>query len=129
MHTSDLKVATSMKDCNWSEQTLLEAEKEASKIVQKARQYRVQRLKDARAEAAKEIEELKAAKNQAFKEFEQQHAGSSDKTSQHVQVETEQKRVQIEAEFSENSEAVLQMLLDTVYTVEPKIHRNAQKAH
>jgi len=31
---------------------------------------RVQRLKDARAEAAKEIEELKASKNDAFKGFE-----------------------------------------------------------
>jgi V-type H+-transporting ATPase subunit G len=33
--------------------TLLDAEKEASKIVQKARQYRIQRLKDARTEALK----------------------------------------------------------------------------
>ncbi|KAF9974027.1 H(+)-transporting V1 sector ATPase subunit G [Actinomortierella ambigua] len=110
-------------------QTLLEAEKEASRIVQKARQYRVQRLKDARAEAAKEIEELKAAKNQAFKVFEQQHAGSSDETSHRVQAETEQKRVEIEAQFAKNRDVVLKMLLDTVYTVEPKIHRNAQKAH
>ncbi|KAG0216108.1 H(+)-transporting V1 sector ATPase subunit G [Mortierella sp. GBA30] len=107
-------------------QTLLEAEKEASKIVQKARQYRVQRLKDARQEAAKEIEELKAAKNEAFKNFEQEHAGSSDQTSQRVEVETEQKRVEIEAAFAKNREAVLQMLLETVYTVEPKIHPNAR---
>jgi V-type H+-transporting ATPase subunit G len=35
--------------------TLLEAEKEASKVVQKARQYRIQRLKDARTEALKVI--------------------------------------------------------------------------
>jgi len=47
-------------------QTLLDAEKEAAKIVQKARQYRVQRLKDARTEAAKEIEELKAQKKCRF---------------------------------------------------------------
>ncbi|GJJ69378.1 V-type H+-transporting ATPase subunit G [Entomortierella parvispora] len=107
-------------------QTLLEAEKEASKIVQKARQYRVQRLKDARAEAAKEIEELKAAKNEAFKGFELEHAGSSDETTHRVEVETEQKRVQIEAAFAQNREAVLQKLLETVYTVEPKIHPNAR---
>ncbi|KAG0052368.1 H(+)-transporting V1 sector ATPase subunit G [Gryganskiella cystojenkinii] len=107
-------------------QTLLEAEKEASKIVQKARQYRVQRLKDARAEAAKEIEELKGAKNEAFKGFELEHAGSSDETTHRVEVETEQKRVEIEAAFAKNREAVLQKLLETVYTVEPKIHRNAR---
>ncbi|KAF9921510.1 H(+)-transporting V1 sector ATPase subunit G [Linnemannia zychae] len=107
-------------------QTLLEAEKEASKIVQKARTYRTQRLKDARSEAAKEIDELKAAKNEAFKNFEQEHAGSSDQTSQRVEIETEQKRVQIEAEFNKNRGAVLEKLLDTVFTVEPKIHPNAR---
>lgn len=56
-------------------QTLLEAEKESSKIVQKARQCnflflirtdRVQRLKDARTEAAKEIEQLKEQKKSEF---------------------------------------------------------------
>ncbi|KAF8944382.1 H(+)-transporting V1 sector ATPase subunit G [Haplosporangium gracile] len=107
-------------------QTLLEAEKEASKIVQKARTYRVQRLKDARAEAAKEIEELKASKNEAFKNFEQEHAGSSDQTSHRVEVETEQKRVEIEAAFAKNREAVLHKLVDTVFTVKPEIHRNAR---
>ncbi|KAG0338110.1 H(+)-transporting V1 sector ATPase subunit G [Podila humilis] len=106
--------------------TLLDAEKEASKIVQKARLYRTQRLKDARAEAAKDIEELKASKAEAFKGFEAEHAGSSDQTTQRVEVETEQKRVEIEAAFAKNREAVLQKLLETVFTVEPKIHRNAR---
>ncbi|KAF9324432.1 hypothetical protein BG006_000525 [Podila minutissima] len=67
--------------------TLLDAEKEASKIVQKARQYQ---------------------------------------TSHRVEVETEQKRVEIEAAFAKNRDAVLQKLLETVYTVEPKIHPNAR---
>lgn len=71
-------------------QTLLDAEKEASKIVTKARECertlgentvgqvgtdsyrldRTQRVKDARGEASKEIEELKAKKEAEFKEFE-----------------------------------------------------------
>ncbi|KAF8986229.1 H(+)-transporting V1 sector ATPase subunit G [Entomortierella lignicola] len=106
-------------------QTLLEAEREASKIVEKARQYRTKRLKDARAEAATEIEELKAEKNEAFKKFEQDHAGSSDQTTHRVEVETEQKRVEIETAFNKNKDAVLAKLLETVYTVEPKIHPNA----
>ena len=72
---------------------LLDAEKEAAKIVQKARECpspslsrvpipspptsadagrsdRNQRIKDARGEATKEIEELKAKKDAQFKEFE-----------------------------------------------------------
>jgi ATP synthase subunit G len=59
-------------------QTLLEAEKEAAKVVQKARQYRVQKLKDARSEAAKEIEEYKASKDAEFKKFESEVSGVGD---------------------------------------------------
>ncbi len=64
-------------------QTLLQAEKEASTVVAKARQCipyqmmsfktfidRIQRLKDARAEATKEIDSLKARKNEEFIEYE-----------------------------------------------------------
>ena len=75
-------------------QTLLEAEKEAAKVVQKARQcklrsfpssnvvlmtlpYRVQKLKDARSEAAKEIEQYKDSKEQEFKKFESEVSRSS----------------------------------------------------
>ena len=53
-------------------QLLLEAEKEAGKIVAKSRQYRIQRLKDARSEAIKEIEAIKAQKNAEFAQFEAQ---------------------------------------------------------
>ncbi|KAG1632226.1 hypothetical protein G6F45_004261 [Rhizopus arrhizus] len=49
--------------------TLLDAEREAAKIVQKAKQYRVQRAKDARLEAAKEIENIKAQKNAEYQSF------------------------------------------------------------
>ena len=70
-------------------QTLLDAEKEASKVVQQARQCasyasgdelatanqistdRVQKLKDARAEAEKEIVDYKQQKEHEFKEWEQ----------------------------------------------------------
>ncbi len=41
-------------------------------------------------------------------------------------METEQKRVEIQAAFDKNRDAVLQKLLETVYTVEPKIHVNAR---
>lgn len=53
-------------------QTLLEAEKEAQQIVEKARQYRTQRVKDARSEAQKEIEKYKAKKEAEYKEYEKQ---------------------------------------------------------
>ena len=43
-------------------QVLLEAEKQAAAIVNDARQYRAQKLKDARTEASEEIEALKRRK-------------------------------------------------------------------
>ena len=51
-------------------QVLLEAEKESSKIIQKAKQYRIQKLKEARQEASKEVEELKKTKMVEFEAYE-----------------------------------------------------------
>ncbi|KAK9722473.1 hypothetical protein K7432_002662 [Basidiobolus ranarum] len=107
-------------------QTLLEAEKEASRIVQQAKQYRVQRLKEARSEAAKEIEVLKAEKAQEFKTMEQEHLGSSDQGSQAILNETEEQKRLVEVAFNENKEKVLAKLLETVTNVKPKIHVNAR---
>ncbi|RIA96470.1 H+-ATPase G subunit-domain-containing protein [Glomus cerebriforme] len=107
-------------------QTLLEAEKEAAKIVQKARQYRVQRLKDARTEAAKEIEELKAQRNTDFQEFEAEHAGNSDQSFAKLNAETDAKLAAIQTAFDNNKNAVMEKLLAAVTTVEPKVHTNVK---
>ncbi|KAI9777523.1 MAG: H(+)-transporting V1 sector ATPase subunit G [Geoglossum umbratile] len=58
-------------------QTLLDAEREAQKIVQKAREYRTKRVKDARSEAQKEIEEYRKAKSDEFKRFEKEHTSGN----------------------------------------------------
>ncbi|ORX88902.1 V-type ATPase [Basidiobolus meristosporus CBS 931.73] len=107
-------------------QTLLEAEKEASRIVQQAKQYRVQRLKEARSEAAKEIEAIKAEKAEEFKVLEQQHLGTSDQGSQAVLKETQENIKLVEVAFEQNKEKVLAKLLETVTNVKPKIHVNAR---
>jgi len=51
-------------------QTLLDAEREASKIVQKAREFRTKRVKEARDEAKNEIANYKSQKEEEFKKFE-----------------------------------------------------------
>jgi len=107
-------------------QTLLDAEKEAAKIVQKARQYRVQRLKDARTEAAKEIEELKAQKSAEFQKFEDEHAGMSGQSFAKLNEETDAKVGSIQEAFGKNKNAVMESLLTAVTTVEPKIHVNVK---
>nr|KAJ3422149.1 H(+)-transporting V1 sector ATPase subunit G [Polyrhizophydium stewartii] len=107
-------------------QTLLEAEKEAGKIVTKARQYRLQRLKDARTEAAKEIELLKAQKTREFQDFEKQFTGDSDESVQKAHQQTEASLAEIAAAVAKNKDAVIQKLLATIVQCEPKAHSNAK---
>ncbi|KAA1094970.1 H(+)-transporting V1 sector ATPase subunit G [Puccinia graminis f. sp. tritici] len=66
---------------------------------------RSQKLKDARGEAAKEIETLKSKREDEFKEFEQQ-----------IEV--------IKSEFNKNKAQVVSDLLSKVTDVQPELHRN-----
>ncbi|KAF9485499.1 V-type ATPase [Pholiota conissans] len=108
-------------------QTLLEAEKEAAKIVQQARQYRVQKLKDARSEASKEIEEYKKAKEQEFKAFEASHAGTTSTTQAALDKETDAKLKEIEALFQSKKKDVVNTLLQRATQVQPELNRNLKK--
>ncbi|KAJ3132672.1 H(+)-transporting V1 sector ATPase subunit G [Geranomyces variabilis] len=109
-------------------QTLLEAEKEASRVVAKSRQYRTQRLKDARSEAQKDIEALKAAKNKEFAEYEKQYAGSSDDTVSKANASTEEELTAVNALYAKNKQQVIEKLLGGIVNVQPQIHPNAKKA-
>jgi V-type H+-transporting ATPase subunit G len=116
-------------------QTLLLAEKEASKIVTKARQCtsipliptdRVQRLKDARSEAAKDIEQLKAQKNTEFAAFEGQFAGSSESSVAQTDRETVVLLKENGEMFQTNKGLVLDKLLDAMVKINPEMHRNVK---
>jgi len=104
-----------------------EGEKEAQKIVQQARQYRTQRLKDAHSEATKEIEAYKAQKDQEFKAYEASHAGSTQNIQATVDKETDAKLSAIAQQFDKNKGAVVKKLLDRVVLVQPELHRNLEK--
>ncbi|KAI9464194.1 H+-ATPase G subunit-domain-containing protein [Boletus coccyginus] len=108
-------------------QTLLEAEKEAAKIVQQARQYRVQRLKDARSEGSREIDEYRHAKESEFKAFEASYAGNTTSAQEAVDRETELKLQRITDAFGTNKDAVIKKLLDRVVLIKPELHRNLKK--
>ncbi|KIS67241.1 putative vacuolar atp synthase subunit g (vma-10) [Mycosarcoma maydis] len=107
-------------------QTLLEAEKEAAKIVQKARTYRTQKLKDARSEASKEIEQLKSNKEKEFNDFQKEHEGSTSSSQTTVDKETEQKLEELNKAFDANRDQVIAKLLDRVVDVKTELHRNLQ---
>ncbi|KAG6857471.1 hypothetical protein H0H87_003538 [Tephrocybe sp. NHM501043] len=108
-------------------QTLLEAEKEAAKIVQQARQYRVQKIKDARSEASKEIEAYKQAKEAEFRAFESSHAGSTSNAQTAVDRDTEIKLKAITQSYEQSKEDVVEKLLARVVLVKPELHRNLKK--
>ncbi|GAA5903832.1 hypothetical protein JCM8208_006592 [Rhodotorula glutinis] len=106
--------------------TLLDAEKEAAQIVAKAREYRNQRLKDARGEASKEIDALRAKKDKEFTDFEHEHSGDSSTSATEVQKQTDETLERIEATFASSRQAVVDDLLERVVQVDPKLHRNLQ---
>ncbi|KAH9965033.1 H+-ATPase G subunit-domain-containing protein [Lactifluus volemus] len=108
-------------------QTLLESEKEAARIVQQARQYRVQRLKDARTEAAKEIEEYRTVKEQEFTAFQSSRAGTTQDAQSTIDKETEEKLSNISGAYTTHKDDVLRKLLDRVVLVQPELHRNLKK--
>jgi len=110
-------------------QTLLEAEKEAAKVVQEARQYRVQRLKEARTQAQKEIEAYAGLKNAEFEKIEEKTKGLIDKAQAAVDRDIKIKLLAVGEAFGKNKDAVAQKLLDRVVLVEPKLHRNLTKAN
>ncbi|RUP50289.1 H+-ATPase G subunit-domain-containing protein [Jimgerdemannia flammicorona] len=107
-------------------QTLLEAEKEAAKIVQKAKQFRTERLKAARTEAAKEIDTLKAQKNAEYQAFDTEHSGEADQLVAKVSQETEAKLIEVQTAFAQNKEIVIAKLLETMTNVQPAVHVNAK---
>ncbi|KAI3647159.1 hypothetical protein MP228_007380 [Amoeboaphelidium protococcarum] len=105
-------------------QTLLEAEREASKVVTKARQYRVQKLKDAKSDAVKEVEALKAQKEKEYQDF-LANLNVSDDSAKLNQL-LEQKLEEIKTQTAQHKEEVIQKLLDAVLRIKPQVHPNAQ---
>ncbi|GAA5884100.1 hypothetical protein JCM16303_005917 [Sporobolomyces ruberrimus] len=104
--------------------TLLDAEKEAAKIVAQAREYRTSRLKGAREEASKEVDALKKKKDDEFKEFESQHSDDSNSSQDKVDKSTSEQLEKIQSSFDSNKSSVVDQLLERVVQVKAEPHRN-----
>ncbi|KAI3395399.1 hypothetical protein diail_1390 [Diaporthe ilicicola] len=100
-------------------QTLLEAEKDASKIVQKSREFRTKRVKEARDEAKKEIEEYRASKEEEYKKFEAEHSQGNKKAEEEANKEAEGKIKEIQAAGKKGQDKVVKDLLSAVFDVKP----------
>ncbi|KAI9885112.1 MAG: hypothetical protein M1823_003080 [Watsoniomyces obsoletus] len=105
-------------------QTLLDAERDAQKIVQKGcltREYRTKRVKDARNEAQKDIEEYRQAKEKEFRDFEAEHTSGNKKAEEDADKETEIKIQQIKESGKEHGDKVVESLLKATIDVQPEV--------
>ncbi|KAL2178363.1 H+-ATPase G subunit-domain-containing protein [Thermothelomyces heterothallicus CBS 202.75] len=100
-------------------QTLLDAEREASKIVQKAREYRTKRVREARDEARKEIEAYRAKKEAEYKAFEAQHTQGNKQAEEEANREAEAKIAEIKEAGKKNQDKIIKDLLAAVYEAHP----------
>ncbi|AMD19203.1 HBR302Wp [Eremothecium sinecaudum] len=105
--------------------TLLKAEKEAHEIVAKARQYRQEKLKQAKLDALEEINAYKLQKEKELKDFEAANAGGVDDLER-----TAEKQVQSELQEDrkvarQKKDAVINLLIEAVTTPQLELHINA----
>ncbi|KAJ2078840.1 hypothetical protein H4R24_004199 [Coemansia sp. RSA 988] len=97
--------------------TLLEAEQEASKIVEQARDYRIKHLKEARDEATKDISKLQTRKNEELAEIQKKSANQTELT-QSIAAETQQRLGTIKSQFEKNKQEAANRLVAAVSTVQ-----------
>lgn len=102
-------------------QTLLDAEREAQKIVQKAREYRSKRVKDARSEAQKEIEDYRKQKEEEFQKFEKEHTSGNKKAEEDAGKDADEQVNGIKANGEKSGQKVVDDLLRVVMDVRPEV--------
>ncbi|CAI4053048.1 hypothetical protein SUVZ_15G1930 [Saccharomyces uvarum] len=105
--------------------TLLQAEKEAHEIVSKARKYRQDKLKQAKSDAAKEIDSYKIQKDKELKEFEQKNAGGVDELEKNAEKGVQGELVEIKKIAEKKKDVVVKILIDTVIKPSTEVHVNA----
>ncbi|KAH9880564.1 hypothetical protein IAQ61_000857 [Plenodomus lingam] len=101
-------------------QTLLDAEREAQKIVQQAREYRTKRVKDARNEAQKEIEDYRKEKEAEYQKFEKEHSSGNQKAEEDAKKETDAKVKEIDELGKQKGGKVVEQLIAAVVNAHPE---------
>ncbi|BAE64346.1 unnamed protein product [Aspergillus oryzae RIB40] len=100
-------------------QTLLDAEREAQKIVQQVLD-RTKRIRDAKSEAQKEIEEYRNQKEQEFKKFEAEHSSGYKKAEEDANKEAEVKLQEIKDAGNSKGAKVVEDLISALTDVKPE---------
>ena len=82
------------------------------------------RLKEAKEEAAREIEDYRKQRESQFQEQQAKYAGSKDDFAQKMKVDTDKKLAQISIRVDEQKGEVIDSLLELVYDIQPELHKN-----
>jgi len=102
-------------------QRLLKAEDDAAQVIQKAREARAARLRQAQTEADKASQELKRQLEAEFKaDLASKDAGDSNFSSQ-LKQQVQRDQSSIEEGFNKNQQAVVDLLLHHVTTVKLEV--------
>jgi V-type H+-transporting ATPase subunit G len=100
-------------------QTLLDAERDAAKIIQQAREFRTKRVKEARDEARVEITRYQASKEDAFQKFEAEHTQGNEAAASEANTEAETNIQAIRHAGVKSEARVVGDLLRAVFDVQP----------
>ncbi|KAK5069484.1 hypothetical protein LTR64_008165 [Lithohypha guttulata] len=103
------------------------AEKEAQKIVQRAREYRTKRVKDAKSEAQKEIDEYRQKKEEEYKKYESEQGSGNKKAEEDANQEAEKQLEGIKKAGDEKGSKVVDDLLKVVTTPHPEVPSKVSK--
>ncbi|SCV05575.1 LANO_0H10506g1_1 [Lachancea nothofagi CBS 11611] len=105
--------------------TLLKAEKEAHEIVSQARQYRSEKLKQAKSDAAKEINAYKQKKEQELKDFEAKNAGGVGGLEKEAEDQVQSELKELKEIGKKKKSAVVKLLIDAATNPVGTVHVNA----
>lgn len=103
----------------------MKAEKEAHEIVSQARKYRQDKLKQAKTDAASEIEAYKKQKDQELQEFESKNAGGVGELEKNAETQVQGQLDTIKQEGSKKQNEVAKILVDAVVNPSSDKHVNA----
>ena len=85
---------------------------------------RQQRVKEARSQAAEEIDAFKSKKEQELSEFSKEHIGSTDDDQKKLDEQIAKQEDELKKVFESKREAIMAALVDRIVTVDAKSHRN-----
>ncbi|KAJ9121080.1 hypothetical protein QFC24_005061 [Naganishia onofrii] len=88
---------------------------------------RVQKLKDARSEAAKEIEAYKTQKQKDYESYEAEHKSQTSTNQHSIDESTQTQLADIKTAVEKHRSNVIDKIVERVTQTEPAMHKNLKK--